>query len=219
MAAMALTREKIMEDIDALSDPPSECPECRRLRDALAEQNRALRETDKHRMEFRWMDMTPDDGLPERILSGYLDYSEWTDNALGMEPSNPLIVQMNRDRAKRNAIIEQALAALSPQPPTASPSAPAECPECGGSGRVSLLADDDGGMTTRPCACQSLPAPEAVSGDSELERLRRIEKAVDRAIGACIFRDDPDRDELACDECQWREVCAALAKEGSDATA
>lgn len=64
--------------------------------------------------------------------------------------------------------------------------------------------------------CGLLPR---VSGDSEIERLRRIEKAVDRAIGACIFRDDPDRDELACDECQWREVCAALAKEGSDATA
>ena len=51
----------------------------------------------------------------------------------------------------------------------------------------------------------------------QVERLRRVEKAVDKAIGACIFRDDPDRDELACDECPWREVCFVLAKEASHA--
>lgn len=68
--------------------------------------------------EFRSVDMTPNAGLPRRILRGYLDYTVWTDNTAGMEPTNPVIVQMNKDRIERNAIIERALAALaqSPQP-------------------------------------------------------------------------------------------------------
>lgn len=61
---------------------------------------------------FRRMDMTPNDDLPRRILSAYLDYSEWTDNTDGLEPTNPLILAMNQHRAQRNALIEAALAAL-----------------------------------------------------------------------------------------------------------
>lgn len=61
---------------------------------------------------FRWMDMTPNDDLPRRILSAYLDYSEWTDNTAGLEPTNPLILAMNQHREQRNALIEAALAAL-----------------------------------------------------------------------------------------------------------
>ena len=48
---------------------------------------------------------------------------------------------------------------------------------------------------------------------AEVERVRRLEKVAEAAhwaIGGCIYRDDPDREELACDVCQWREVCAAL---------
>ena len=68
--------------------------------------------------EFRSVDMTPNAGLPRRILRGYLDYTVWTDNTAGMEPTNPIIVQMNKDRIERNAIIERALAALAQSPQT-----------------------------------------------------------------------------------------------------
>ena len=58
MAAMALTREKILEDIDALTGPPAECPECRRLRDALVAADRLLAEIGVRRAEPQtWEEM------------------------------------------------------------------------------------------------------------------------------------------------------------------
>ena len=89
-----------------------------KLQARVAELEAALREAVKHWRELRSVDMTPNAGMPYRILRGYLDYAVWTDNTAGMEPTNPIIVQMNKDRIERNAIIERALAALaqSPQP-------------------------------------------------------------------------------------------------------
>ncbi len=86
------------------------------LRARVAELEAAPREAEKHRIEFRSVDMTPNAGMPYRILRGYLDYTVWTDNTAGMEPTNPIIVQMNKDRIERNAIIERALAALAQSP-------------------------------------------------------------------------------------------------------
>lgn len=58
VAAMALTREKIMQDIDALTDPPVECPECRRLRDALVAADRLLADIGVRRAEPQtWEEM------------------------------------------------------------------------------------------------------------------------------------------------------------------
>ncbi len=76
----------------------------------------AARVMNKH--EIRFVDVTPDDGLPTRILSAYIDHTSWSDNTLGIEPSSPLCVELNRLQAERNRIIERAVAALaqSPQP-------------------------------------------------------------------------------------------------------
>lgn len=62
--------------------------------------------------EHRWEDMTPDEGLPARLLAAYLDYSVWTDNTLGIGPDNPIIIEMNRARHERNAILERAIERL-----------------------------------------------------------------------------------------------------------
>jgi hypothetical protein len=61
-----------------------------------------------------FVDVTPDDGLPVRILRAYLDYSTVSDNTLGLPPENPLCIAMNEAQGKRNAIIEQAIRALEP---------------------------------------------------------------------------------------------------------
>jgi hypothetical protein len=62
-----------------------------------------------NRTERRYVDMTPNDGLVERILSAYLDYSRVTDNLGGMDPTSPLCIAMNEAQAKRNAILETAI--------------------------------------------------------------------------------------------------------------
>ena len=89
---------------------------CHFLATRVEEMEAALRESVKHWRELRSVDMTPNAGMPYRILRGYLDYAVWTDNTAGMEPTNPIIAQMNKDRIERNAIIERALAALAQSP-------------------------------------------------------------------------------------------------------
>lgn len=60
--------------------------------------------------ERRWLDLTPDEGLPERILSAYIDDDYWSDNTTGEEPTDPVVVAMNEHRKERNAILRRALA-------------------------------------------------------------------------------------------------------------
>ena len=81
---------------------------------ALASVPLAAKEAERvrHRASIRHVDMTPDAALPRRILEAYLDDTYWTDNTGGVEPSNPLCVEMNKWREERNAIIRAALADL-----------------------------------------------------------------------------------------------------------
>ena len=71
-----------------------------------------LREALLNKHEIRFVDATPDDGLPFRILRAYIDHTSWADNTLGIEPSSPLCAELNQLQASRNRIIERALAEL-----------------------------------------------------------------------------------------------------------
>ena len=78
-------------------------------RDALAAEVERLRAA---LLSRRFVDCTPDDGLPLRILLAYIDNSSWSDNTLGIEPTSPLCIELNRIQAERNAIINNAIRAL-----------------------------------------------------------------------------------------------------------
>lgn len=95
------------------------CEICELLseRDALAAEVERLREAVINKHEIRFVDATPNDELPVRILRAYLDRTVWSDNTLGVEPSNPLCIELNRLQVERNRIIEQAIAALAQSQP------------------------------------------------------------------------------------------------------
>jgi hypothetical protein len=60
----------------------------------------------------RFVDMTPDGMLAQRILEEYVDDSEWNDNTLGLPPENPLCVAMNEAQRKRNELLRAAIGRL-----------------------------------------------------------------------------------------------------------
>lgn len=62
--------------------------------------------------ERQWVDITPDAGLPSRLLSAYVDDTYWSDNTAENEPVNPVFVAMNEHREQRNVILRDALAKL-----------------------------------------------------------------------------------------------------------
>lgn len=62
--------------------------------------------------EKRFIDALPDEMMVVRILSAYIDTSEVTDNLLGMESTNPLIVAMMASQRKRNDLLRRAIARL-----------------------------------------------------------------------------------------------------------
>lgn len=57
-------------------------------------------------------DATPDSDYVIRILEAYVDDSTYTDNLAGIESTNPLVVMMNEQQTKRNALLRSAIATL-----------------------------------------------------------------------------------------------------------
>lgn len=60
------------------------------------------------RESLRWVDMTPDEGLPARILEAYIDEAHWEGTG-GAGPEHPVVVEMNRHREERNRVLRAAL--------------------------------------------------------------------------------------------------------------
>ena len=61
------------------------------------------------------VDATPNEGYPLRILRAYrhdCDCNWATDNTAGLPPTNPLLVAMNEDNARRAAVLDRAIARL-----------------------------------------------------------------------------------------------------------
>jgi len=71
-----------------------------------------LEHSRKHIREKVWVDATPDRELPARILKAYIDETHDTDNLIGLDPTSPLCIEMNKARDERNAIIREAIRAL-----------------------------------------------------------------------------------------------------------
>lgn len=63
-------------------------------------------------LDRKYVDMTPDEGLVERILEAYIDDTQWSDAMPGLEPTNPLCIELNELTVKRNELIRDALAAI-----------------------------------------------------------------------------------------------------------
>ncbi len=84
--------------------------------DAIEKTADALRKALENQKEVRRslvaVDATPDDGLAARILSAWLDDSEVTDNTAGLPPTSPVLVMMNEQRVRRNAILREAIRLL-----------------------------------------------------------------------------------------------------------
>ena len=78
----------------------------------LREQIAALKEQMISRREHRFVDVIPDEGLVERILSTYIEDGFTTDNTVGFPPENPLCKLMNETQEKRNRIIRKAIETL-----------------------------------------------------------------------------------------------------------
>lgn len=58
-------------------------------------------------------DATPNESYPVRVLSAYIeDSTSWSDNFVGAEPTNPLVIHMNDAQAKRNILLRKAIAVL-----------------------------------------------------------------------------------------------------------
>ena len=62
----------------------------------------------------RYIDATPDDNYPIRILQAYLDNCncKWSDNTIGDEPQNPLLKYMNELSDERAKILSKAITKL-----------------------------------------------------------------------------------------------------------
>jgi len=61
-----------------------------------------------------WVDETPDEGYPLRILRAYRQNCDcmWSDNTSGEESSNPIFKLMNEHQRKRADILDKAIKAL-----------------------------------------------------------------------------------------------------------
>lgn len=58
--------------------------------------------------ERLFVDLTPNEELPVRILDAYIDESFTSDNTMGLPPENPLIIEMEKSRKERNRILREA---------------------------------------------------------------------------------------------------------------
>ena len=82
------------------------------LRTRLEEAERERDELKKkfiNRRELIYVDASPDEQLPYRILNAYIEETLTTDNLLGLPPENPLCKLMNEQQQGRNKIIRKAL--------------------------------------------------------------------------------------------------------------
>ena len=85
------------------------------LRTRLEEAERERDELKKkfiNRRELIYVDASPDEQLPYRILNAYIEETLTTDNLLGLPPENPLCKLMNEQQQGRNKIIRKALISL-----------------------------------------------------------------------------------------------------------
>lgn len=77
--------------------------------DSLKRELRALRMSI---LEAGAINMTPDEGLVERILSAYIDESLWSDHVPGLEPTDKLCIELNKITVERNEILRRALSEI-----------------------------------------------------------------------------------------------------------
>jgi uncharacterized protein YueI len=83
---------------------------------ALEKRNEQL-EADLYKLrlnitEKRYINAAPDAELPVRILKAHLDYTEFSDNLGGLDPENPLVIEMNKAQQERNVILKGAIEKL-----------------------------------------------------------------------------------------------------------
>lgn len=74
---------------------------------------------DKQRKEKLFVNATPDEDYPLRILQAYRDDCDimWSDNASGDEPQNALAKIMNQHQKERAVVLDKAIQKLSPPNP------------------------------------------------------------------------------------------------------
>ena len=67
------------------------------------------------RQGVQYLDATPDEGYPLRILQAYRQLCDckWAESTDGSEPQNPLLRLMNEHCDKRAEILDRAIARLS----------------------------------------------------------------------------------------------------------
>ena len=67
---------------------------------------------------LKYVDMTPDDALPVRILQAYRQDCDcrWADTTEGTGTENPVLRMMNENCEKRAAILDAAIAKLEAKP-------------------------------------------------------------------------------------------------------
>jgi len=70
-----------------------------------------------HRREIRFVDATPDEGFPIRILQAYKETGMFTDNTMGMPPENEIAVKMNEWQCQRNTLLDDAIKKLAKPSP------------------------------------------------------------------------------------------------------
>ena len=117
-----MSKELTPQELDALRSWQPETPEGRAGRDYMddlfdhiaAQQStiERLRGALANRETVRFIDATPDESYPIRILKAYRDACDevWTDNSAGREPSNPVCRLMAEAQKRRAAILDKALA-------------------------------------------------------------------------------------------------------------
>lgn len=77
-----------------------------------------IEKKDPDKEDIRYVDATPDDGYPIRILEAHLRGNEnliITDNTEGRPPENPALIVMNEASEERAKILRRAIAILSAQ--------------------------------------------------------------------------------------------------------
>lgn len=67
---------------------------------------------------IKWVDLTPDQGLPLRILRAYRQDCDcrWSDTAEGTDTENPILKMMNEHCEQRAVILDEAIARLEGSP-------------------------------------------------------------------------------------------------------
>lgn len=90
---------------------PEDCCLCR-AEQKVEELEKELRGLRMSILESKYVDMTPNEELPERILSAYIDRGSWSDAMPGLEPTNPLCIELNKLSEQRNEILSAAIKGL-----------------------------------------------------------------------------------------------------------